>query len=431
MRHDRAARFRRGAGDRRRPGRSHGRSRRGAAQGPGAQPHAARSRAAPRPGPRAAWRRRSRTTTIPICTPRTPWRPAPALCDPEAVAILTGEGPAAVRALAELGAPFDRTPEGGFVQSLEAAHSRPRVARVGGDGAGLAIMGAVIAAVRAAPSSWTCAKEPAPWPCSRTIAGRCRGVLAEVGGRRVEIHAAATVLATGGIGGLYAVTTNPFEARGDGLALAALAGAEIARSGVRAVSPDGDRHRHRPGPSGHRGLARRGRRAWSTPTGEPFMDRYHPAGDLAPRDVVARAIAAETRRGGAASSWIRPSRRRCVASTRTSRPCSPPAGRRASIPRDPADPGRAGGPLPHGRRRHGRCGARPRSPGCSPSANAPPPACTGPTAWPRTRCLRRPCSAVGPASVRAMTQLSRCAPTPSRERPVLSRWRVGGAAPSA
>src|SRR5580658_5023756 len=74
------------------------------------------------------------------------------LCDPGAVAILTREGPAAVRRLAGLGAPFDRDAGGGFVQSLEAAHGMPRVARVGGDGAGRAIMEAVIRAVRAEPT---------------------------------------------------------------------------------------------------------------------------------------------------------------------------------------------------------------------------------------------------------------------------------------
>ncbi|MFI4935455.1 MAG: FAD-binding protein, partial [Caulobacterales bacterium] len=74
------------------------------------------------------------------------------LCDPASVAILTRDGPDAVKRLAALGAPFDRTADGGFVQSLEAAHGRPRVARVGGDGAGRAIMAAVIAAVRAAPA---------------------------------------------------------------------------------------------------------------------------------------------------------------------------------------------------------------------------------------------------------------------------------------
>src|SRR6478752_6117221 len=74
------------------------------------------------------------------------------LCDPAAVELLTTQGPAAVRALAALGAPFDRQPDGGFVLSLEAAHAKARLARVGGDGAGAAIMAAVIAAVRAAPS---------------------------------------------------------------------------------------------------------------------------------------------------------------------------------------------------------------------------------------------------------------------------------------
>src|ERR1700677_5130768 len=73
------------------------------------------------------------------------------LCDPEAVAVLPREGPGAVRRLVALGAPFDRRADGGFVQSLDAAHSRARVARVGGDGAGRAIMTALIAAARAAP----------------------------------------------------------------------------------------------------------------------------------------------------------------------------------------------------------------------------------------------------------------------------------------
>src|SRR4051812_22419428 len=73
------------------------------------------------------------------------------LVDPDAAHLLGREGPAAVRALAELGAPFDRTEAGGFAQSLEAAHGRPRVARVKGDQAGAEIMRAVAAAVLAAP----------------------------------------------------------------------------------------------------------------------------------------------------------------------------------------------------------------------------------------------------------------------------------------
>src|ERR1700744_6288673 len=73
------------------------------------------------------------------------------LVDPAMARLLTREGPAAVHRLAALGAPFDRDRDGAFAQSLEAAHSRPRVARVKGDQAGRAIMQAVIAAAEAAP----------------------------------------------------------------------------------------------------------------------------------------------------------------------------------------------------------------------------------------------------------------------------------------
>jgi hypothetical protein len=124
------------------------------------------------------------------------------ICDPEAVAILTREGPDAVRRLAALGAPFDRTEDGGFVQSLEAAHGRPRVARVGGDGAGRAIMQAVIAAVRAEPRI-----EVREGVRARRLLtdrfGRVRGALVEdADGALAEIVAPATILATGGLGGL-------------------------------------------------------------------------------------------------------------------------------------------------------------------------------------------------------------------------------------
>ncbi len=218
------------------------------------------------------------------------------LCDPEAVAVLTREGPAAVRALADLGAPFDRTPEGGFVLSLEAAHSKARVARVGGDGAGLAIMGAVIAAVRASRHVEV-RQDARALALLQDDGGTVLGVLAQVGGRRVEIRAAATVLATGGIGGLYAITTNPFEARGEGLALAAMAGAEILDPEFVQFHPTAIDVGIDPAPLATEALRGEGARLVDS-KGRPFMDRFHPAGDLAPRDVVARAIAAETRHGG-------------------------------------------------------------------------------------------------------------------------------------
>ena len=218
------------------------------------------------------------------------------LCDPGAVAVLTREGPDAVRRLAALGAPFDRRADGGFAQSLEAAHGRPRVARVGGDGAGRAIMAAVIAAVRAAPGI-----EVREGVRVRRLltdrAGRVRGALTEdADGRLIEIVAPATVLATGGLGGLYAVTTTPRALKGEGLALAALAGARIADAEFVQFHPTAMALAADPAPLATEALRGEGAKLVNA-DGRPFMARYHPAAELAPRDVVARAIASEQRAG--------------------------------------------------------------------------------------------------------------------------------------
>src|SRR5580704_885484 len=218
------------------------------------------------------------------------------LCDPEAVAILTREGPAAVRRLAALGAPFDRTDGGGFVQSLEAAHGRARVARVGGDGAGRAIMQAVIAAVRTAQTI-----EIREGVRARRLLtdrfGRVRGALVEAAdGTLSEIVAPATILATGGLGGLYAVTTTPREVRGEGLALAALAGAAIADAEFVQFHPTAMDLGGDPAPLATEALRGEGARLVNT-DGTAFMSRYHPAAELAPRDVVSRAIESERRAG--------------------------------------------------------------------------------------------------------------------------------------
>ena len=218
------------------------------------------------------------------------------LCDPEAVAILTREGPDAVRRLAALGAPFDRTASGGFVQGLEAAHGRARVARVGGDGAGKAIMQAVIAAVRAAPSI----EIREGFRARRLLtdrAGRVRGALVEdAAGTLSEIVAPATLLATGGLGGLYAVTTTPREVRGEGLALAALAGAAIADAEFVQFHPTAMDLGRDPAPLATEALRGEGAKLVDR-EGERFMPRYHAAAELAPRDVVARAIESERRAG--------------------------------------------------------------------------------------------------------------------------------------
>ena len=217
------------------------------------------------------------------------------LVDPAMARILTEEGPAAVRALAALGAPFDRTADGGFAQGLEAAHSRPRVARVKGDQAGAAIMQAVAVTALAAPHVEVRTGHRLRG-LLQDASGRVRGVIAEHEGALVEITAAATILATGGVGGLYAVTTTPAELKGEGLGLAALAGAVIADPEFVQFHPTAIDIGRDPAPLATEALRGEGA-VLVDAAGERFMSRYHPQAELAPRDVVARAIHAEREAG--------------------------------------------------------------------------------------------------------------------------------------
>jgi L-aspartate oxidase len=209
--------------------------------------------------------------------------------------LLTEEGPAAVRALADLGAPFDRTADGAFAQGLEAAHSRPRVARVKGDQAGAAIMDAVIAAVLAAPHIEVRTGHRLRG-LLQDAEGRVRGVIAEHDAALVEITAPATILATGGIGGLYAVTTTPAELKGEGLGFAALAGALIADPEFVQFHPTAIDIGRDPAPLATEALRGEGAVLVDS-NGARFMARYHRDAELAPRDVVARAIHAEREAG--------------------------------------------------------------------------------------------------------------------------------------
>ena len=132
-----------------------------------------------------------------------------------------------VRDLLAYGVPFDRDLEGHLVPSREAAHSERRIVRVRGDMAGKAIMEALVTAVRKTPSITIVDGLTAEELMMHE--GRAIGVLArDRQGRLEKFAAGAVVLATGGIGQIYEVTTNPLEARGLGLALAARAGAVIA-----------------------------------------------------------------------------------------------------------------------------------------------------------------------------------------------------------
>ncbi|HEY8572186.1 L-aspartate oxidase [Phenylobacterium sp.] len=217
------------------------------------------------------------------------------LVDPEMARLLAEEGPAAVRALAEIGAPFDRDAEGGFVQSLEAAHSRARVARVKGDQAGKAIMQAVTVAAMAAPHIQV-RTGMSLRALLQDASGRVRGVVAEDERGLHEITARAVILATGGIGGLYAVTTTPAELTGDGLGLAAMAGAVVADPEFVQFHPTAIDIGRDPAPLATEALRGEGA-VLVNGDGERFMGRYRADAELAPRDVVARAIHAEREAG--------------------------------------------------------------------------------------------------------------------------------------
>ena len=209
------------------------------------------------------------------------------LVETDRVLALTALGPEVVRRLSELGTPFDRN-GADYRLSLEAAHSRARVVRVGGDGAGRAILSAVEAAASRAPHI-----EIRTGLRARALlqdaAGRVRGVLAEADGRQVEVVAAATVLATGGVGGLYAVTTNPRALRGEGLAMAALAGAAVLDPEFVQFHPTALDLGVDPAPLATEALRGDGA-VLVDRAGRRIMEGVHPDAELAPRDVVARAL---------------------------------------------------------------------------------------------------------------------------------------------
>ncbi|MDX5359823.1 MAG: L-aspartate oxidase [Alphaproteobacteria bacterium] len=213
------------------------------------------------------------------------------------VEILTRTAPDRIADLIELGVPFDRDPSGHLVFGREAAHSRNRIVRVQGDRAGKAIMGALVAAVAKRPSIRVIENMVA---MELAVAdGRVCGIhAAEAGGTTpVLIRAHATVLATGGIGGLFRVTTNPAVVRGEGLGMAARAGAVVADPEFVQFHPTAIDVGRDPAPLATEALRGEGA-ILVNERGERFMTAIHPDAELGPRDVVARGIFAELKRGG-------------------------------------------------------------------------------------------------------------------------------------
>lgn len=218
------------------------------------------------------------------------------LVDPAIAKLIAEDGPVRVRDLIELGVPFDRTPDGQLALSLEAAHSHPRVARVAGDLAGKAIMGALTAAVKAAGHIEIIEHARAVGLLQDTNGQVAGAILKDARGRTSTFTSPETVLCTGGSGGLFRVTTNPPQARGDALAMAWSIGAVIADPEFVQFHPTAMDVGLDPSPLATEAL--RGEGAILVDADDaPFMSRYHKQAELAPRDEVARAIHTELSEG--------------------------------------------------------------------------------------------------------------------------------------
>ncbi len=232
------------------------------------------------------------------------------LCDEAAVRVLVTEGPQAVRDLVARGAIFDRDPRGGIELTREGGHLRRRIAHAGGDATGAEISRALVAAVRA-DERIRVVEHALVLDLLRDAHGRAAGLTLHVLGEGQPdgvgaILARAVVLATGGMGQVFAATTNPAVSTGDGVALALRAGATAADLEFVQFHPTvlwlG------PGASGQQPLiseAVRGEGGFLVDAdGARFLADVHPLADLAPRDVVAKAIVRRLRETGSDHVWL-------------------------------------------------------------------------------------------------------------------------------
>ncbi|WP_420858486.1 L-aspartate oxidase [Marivivens marinus] len=217
--------------------------------------------------------------------------------DPRVARMVTAHARDHILDLTDLGTPFDRDGAGGYVMSREAAHSAARVVRVKGDQAGRQIMETLIEQVRATPSVQVI--EAALALGLETAGARVTGVWverADAPSAPVLIRCPAVLLAGGGSGGLYAHTTNPPRIRGQVIGFAARAGALIADPEFVQFHPTAFDIGEDPAPLATEALRGDGA-VLINADGERFMLDVHPDAELAPRDIVARAIFAQTQAG--------------------------------------------------------------------------------------------------------------------------------------
>ncbi|MCP3854892.1 MAG: FAD-binding protein [Actinomycetia bacterium] len=205
------------------------------------------------------------------------------LCDVDAVRVLVDEGPGRVSELITLGAMFDRGSDGDYLLAREGGHSMPRILHAGGAATGAEIERALVAAVQRTAAV---IHEHAFASDLLVEAGRCVGAQVRLADRsRLDLRARNVLCAAGGAGQLFAVTTNPVEATGDGVAMALRAGAAVADLEFFQFHPTALHHPLMPRPllsealRGHGALLR-------DRNGERFID------ELLPRDEVSRAMTA-------------------------------------------------------------------------------------------------------------------------------------------
>lgn len=217
------------------------------------------------------------------------------LSDVEAVNVLVQAAPALMRTLTDLGVPFTRLDDGRLALGLEGGHSARRIVHVG-DATGLALVTTLLTLARAHPRITLLEG----WHAVDLLddGERIIGVLARnPSGAWQRLIASATIIAGGGAGALYSLTSNHPIAIGEGIAMAFRAGAEVADMEFVQFHPTVYRTRDGQGfliteaARGEGGILR-------TPAGERFMPAYDPRGELAPRDVVTRGIYAAMRRTG-------------------------------------------------------------------------------------------------------------------------------------
>ncbi|MFB7424853.1 MULTISPECIES: L-aspartate oxidase [Streptomyces] len=231
------------------------------------------------------------------------------LCDEPAVRLLVTEGPDAVRRLMATGADFDRTEDGEIALTREGGHHRRRIAHAGGDATGAEISRALVEAIR--ERGVRTVENALVLDLLKDDRGRTAGVTLHVMGEGQHdgvgaVHAPAVVLATGGMGQVFSATTNPSVSTGDGVALALRAGAEV--SDLEFVQFHPTVLFLGAGAEGQQPLvseAVRGEGAHLVDAdGVRFMLGQHELAELAPRDIVAKAITRRMQEQGTAHMYL-------------------------------------------------------------------------------------------------------------------------------